>query len=318
MDRETLLGAARAVRWNAIGGAYGQSSLVLPAFERLIDPAPDVDSDDWNDAFDVFQSHVWHQGTVYAVTSAAVPLLVDLCRFHFERSSAGAAPLGELLATYATSASEAAPPSRTTIDVLAAFLARADDILGWMAGSALDRHAIAIAFTLPELEARLDADLERRATLPTYVYLALSRRPSVPAWATERAARDVVARGDAGAAALLLRHGRVAGAILDAVERALPPDVAGPLGIRLADFVDVTSGFDGPITEGTVLFAGPSMVSVKVPGRALTLKWPSSGLTKGASVGIGLSPNGEPRVVETREPDGGIRRRAIRASGVVG
>src|SRR5262245_62047356 len=77
MDRTALLGAIDSVDWGQRQGAYGGSERVPDAL-RVLASEPDRESDEWSDAMDVLESHVFHQGSVYDVTEVALPLMFRL------------------------------------------------------------------------------------------------------------------------------------------------------------------------------------------------------------------------------------------------
>jgi hypothetical protein len=62
-----------AIDWSGQIGCYGRSDQpdhdVAQAL-LVLASQDDLDSDEWSDAMDVLQSHVWHQGDVYPVAAA--------------------------------------------------------------------------------------------------------------------------------------------------------------------------------------------------------------------------------------------------------
>jgi hypothetical protein len=62
------------VSWGDLTGAYGPAADAAMILRGLASPDKDIASE----ALDEFFSTFWHQGTVYPVTAAAVPFLVDL------------------------------------------------------------------------------------------------------------------------------------------------------------------------------------------------------------------------------------------------
>ena len=61
---------------------------------------------------------------------------------------------------------------------------------------------------------------------------------------------------------------------------------------------EVRAPFSGPLTRGTVVFASPNLVLVRIGDRDVTVRVRFTDLAAGAAVRVGLSPHGEARVIE--------------------
>ncbi|MFI2364040.1 hypothetical protein [Promicromonospora sp. NPDC019610] len=62
------------INWNCLDGAYGPAGDTVEILRGLASSDEEVAGE----ALDAFFSSIWHQGTVYPVTAAAVPFIVDL------------------------------------------------------------------------------------------------------------------------------------------------------------------------------------------------------------------------------------------------
>lgn len=62
------------INWNGLDGAYGPAGDTVEILRGLASSDEEVAGE----ALDEFFSSIWHQGTVYPVTAAAVPFIVDL------------------------------------------------------------------------------------------------------------------------------------------------------------------------------------------------------------------------------------------------
>ncbi|MBG0567255.1 HEAT repeat domain-containing protein [Actinoplanes aureus] len=69
-----MLAGLDDIDWAAYDGAYGPATEAPDILRAIADPDPEVAGDG---RFD-FHSAIWHQGTVYPVTVAAVPFLIEL------------------------------------------------------------------------------------------------------------------------------------------------------------------------------------------------------------------------------------------------
>ncbi|MBO0610452.1 HEAT repeat domain-containing protein [Myceligenerans salitolerans] len=69
-----MLDDVDTITWSDLSGAYGPAGDAAEILRGLASPEEDVAGE----ALDEFFSSIWHQGTVYPVTAAAVPFVVDL------------------------------------------------------------------------------------------------------------------------------------------------------------------------------------------------------------------------------------------------
>lgn len=119
---------SREVNWNAINHAYGPASDVPTLIERVRADIPDIDA--WHDLW----SCLCHQGTVYAASYAALPLLLDVAE---TSPAAGRSDALILMAAIITADDlhDVERPPRETMDSMAQAAARlTDTCLQAMAG----------------------------------------------------------------------------------------------------------------------------------------------------------------------------------------
>jgi len=121
-------------------------------------------------------------------------------------------------------------------------------------------------------------------------------------------------RARAAAAIFLARRTQPEGALAQRVEAALTPlalaELRQSIDVPFAvDAPEFRAPFEGTLEQGTILFAGERLVTVRLAGpRNVSLPWPASGVVKGEVVRIGFSASGAPRIVERSRADGGTTR----------
>ena len=164
----------RAVDWSNFQGAYRTAPDIAAALENLRWGNPD--DDDFEDAYlDVLYGHVWHQGTIFPVTSKVLPFIFDLLDSSPALRGAGGSEAREALAQLfvccAASArhaveSDDADERRAAVEVLATLAACEVRLVAWLATAERDQ-ACATMLNVPTLAARLLAGqwLDRRDLL---------------------------------------------------------------------------------------------------------------------------------------------------------
>jgi|GEM_PF-3824768 len=63
-----------SVDWKSYSDAYNESAVLPEVFKRSISDDAEDSEDAWIELFE----RVWHQGTVYSVTSHAIPILLSI------------------------------------------------------------------------------------------------------------------------------------------------------------------------------------------------------------------------------------------------
>jgi hypothetical protein len=337
VDRRQFLSEVAEIDWARLRGAYGASdgSVVrrgrtldgpevtyqlgdVPAALEVLSTGRDEGEDSYQDALDVLQSHVWHQGDIYPVTPVVARLLAQLIDLPNVVGRDALASVLVLISDSARHERSTEEPERRAVAaaVDAALCAEQDRVMRWL-DEDLAPHAVLIALRGEGCRTGMLAALEQRLALPFFVWIALAELDRPPAWAgprAEAALEDPAPLVRLAAAAFLARRCGPTGALAARVEAALPPSAAVELARALALPADiVVSPPRAPppaeLVAATVVFAGPRLVVAQLAeGRNITIPWPQSGLLPGEQIRVGLSPHGEPRVVEHSRADGAIER----------
>jgi len=288
----------REIDWRQLPGAYRTERDVPGALETLR-WGTDADADDYQDAWsDVLYGHVWHQGSIFAVTAAVLPFVFDIV----DHSPALAGPPNQArteLATFITCCAAAARDASTSLDaeeaehgraVLAVLALRADRLRAWTR-SELSAPALAAMLNIPQLSGGVLAgeEAELRAVLAAVFEQARWLDRSVLAWAGQELAR--VSSHPVAAQASRLLSGSAArpldgdDARLAALGQALA--AAGDLDQRLEPLRDLF----GIAIASQVAGESPAVVVVTdedwfvVQGaRKLTIRWPSHPFEEGDEV----------------------------------
>lgn len=210
------------------------------------------------------------------------------------------------------------PPAANDHELQALMDERAEQLAAWRD----DDRAIAaasMALFYPTLRGAYVARLERHADLSAADALVFLRVESPPPWAWDRA-RTALRSSDAAT--------RVAAALLLARQVPMSPELGAELdGILVLGCLTALSrvlvlqdlgipelpkGPFGPSpdarADGTVVFAGANLVTLRVEDRNVTLRFRPEGLAKGDAIRLGRDAGGRPRVLEWTTSDGVARR----------
>lgn len=245
----------------------------------------------------VLYGHGWHQSTIYPVTAAIAPFLIQL----IEARRDGDGELARGLEVFACAATDPANAPHGD-GVIAALAAHAGTIVGWREERA--QTVVVVAVHVPAVRELWLAALQA-SHISTVEYFGLAALPNPPEWAADRARQDP---DDVGAAVLLAAHTTLAPELARIVERTITPLTVDTFGDLLAvlnlDIPEVRAPCD--LVPATVVFAGGNLVLVRVGDRNVTCKVTNTGLKMGDQVRVGISAHGEPRMLELRGEDGTV------------
>ncbi|MEM6990114.1 MAG: hypothetical protein AAF721_06445 [Myxococcota bacterium] len=214
-----------AVPWALLEGAYGVSDAngehgeatdVRGALLALASET-ETDSDEWSEAIEVLQSHVWHQGTIYPVTVAALPIVIALA---VELPPERRLELAQCAALMVMGSD--ADDSLLGRDIRRIVAQHEDALLEWLNDERQECLA-AICVAVPELRPRY-LDLLEHATVEPGGRVVLAHESEPPTWAMRWAARAVCGddRGMATVAAVILaRSGTAPAELHDNIQRHL-------------------------------------------------------------------------------------------------
>lgn len=292
----------RAIEWDRLDGAYAETPDVATALETL--RFGDTSDDDaFADASSVLYGHLWHQGTIYPVTAAALPFVMDIV--DLSPALAEDARAREEIAMFvplaAAAARRATPP--LGVQVMTTLAACGDRLRAWMKEPFSDVAVVAM-LSVPDLRQEVlgGALVPRAEAIRAICSHALLVDEAARAWASQALSEwqhPVIER----ARALLLqshldetaqdRLGAASDAVMSA-DWARLDALAERFGIRVAAPLDVS----GP-THARITMAMPDwFVAAWPPSRQATIRWKAHPFAEGDDVVVmDVNERNIPRVV---------------------